>query len=310
MKYNNYIYGILLLAIPLILLILCHRHYAYKYCNNDMQCLKDKLIFNLNEFGKKIDNKPEIQENFFGGLGNWFAGSNPPPLPVSPGSLPNENLNNLQKKLSDNTQKSTSFPPTGDDFKDSNNDDMLMALGAKPYLKNTVQPNTENKEPVAVFNKKMPVLPATPSPPPTINIPKPDIKSLLGNCQFYNDKCPDNYHPLGNFSIGGMSSGLTLSCGNVQNTKPGSAIALIKNNNVYEIHITDKGHGYNPTNPPKVNIEGGKGNGATAEATVDDNGFLKNIRVVNPGYNYSETPRVMIDPPYMNSSCHLCCKNE
>jgi hypothetical protein len=306
MKYNNYIYGILLIAIPLILLILCHRHNAYKYCNNDMQCLKDKLIYNLNEFGKKIDNNPQIQENFFGGLGNWFSGSNPPPLPISPGSLPNENLNILQKKLNDNTQKSASFPPNGDDFKDSDNNDMLKSLGAKPFLKNPVMPmpNTENKDPVAIYNKQMPIK------PPTINIPKPDVKSLLGNCQFYNDKCPEGYHPLGNFSIGGVSNGLTLSCGNVQNVKPASAIAIIKNNNVYEIHITDKGHGYNPITPPKVIIEGGKGNGATAEALIDENGFIKSIRVINPGYNYSETPRVLVDPPYMNSSCHLCCKND
>ena len=87
-------------------------------------------------------------------------------------------------------------------------------------------------------------------------------------------------------------------------------IAEIKNNSIYEIHITDQGHGFNPKSSPKVNIEGGKGHGATAQAVIDDDGFLKIIKVINPGYNYTETPNVLIDAPFMNSSCHLCCSDE
>jgi len=317
MKSNNYIFGFLILIILLILLILCHRNYVKKYCKNDIKCLKDKLIFNLNELGKKMDKIPkeQIQENFFGGLSNFFSGSSqlPPQLPVSPGSLPNENLNILEKKLNDNTKKSASFPPSDNDFKDSDNNEVLKSLGAKPYLTNPSSLNNNNnlnnikKEFLPNFNKKeSPSIPLS-----NINIPKPDVKSLLGNCQFYNDKCPDNYHPLGNFSIGGNNSGLALSCGNVQNSKSAFAIAQIKNNSISDIHIIDKGHGYNPENPPKVLIESGKnGNGATAEAYVDENGFLKNIKVIHPGYNYSETPKIIIDSPNMNSSCHLCCKND
>jgi hypothetical protein len=143
-----------------------------------------------------------------------------------------------------------------------------------------------------------------------INIKNPDIKSILGKCQFFNDKCPDKYYELGNFSIQGVGNGNILTCGNVQNTKPARAVAQIKNNAIYEIHITDQGHGFNPSSPPKVSIEGGKGHGATAEAVVDDDGFLKLIKIINPGYNYSETPNVMIDAPFMNSSCHLCCNDE
>jgi hypothetical protein len=47
----------------------------------------------------------------------------------------------------------------------------------------------------------------------------------------------------------------------------------------------------------------------TGGVTIDDDGFLKLIKVINPGYNYSETPNILIDAPYMNSSCHLCCKD-
>jgi len=140
------------------------------------------------------------------------------------------------------------------------------------------------------------------------NSQNPDLKTLFGSCQFFNDKCPENYQPLGNFSINGIGNGSTLTCGNIQDTKPAHAIALIKNNSLYEIHITQSGKGFNPDSPPKVSIEGGKGHGATAESVIDDNGELKLIKIINPGYNYTETPNVIIDAPYMNSSCHLCCK--
>jgi hypothetical protein len=35
------------------------------------------------------------------------------------------------------------------------------------------------------------------------NSQNPDLKTLFGSCQFFNDKCPENYQPLGNFSING-----------------------------------------------------------------------------------------------------------
>jgi hypothetical protein len=99
-----------------------------------------------------------------------------------------------------------------------------------------------------------------------------------------------------------------LTCGNVEETKPAHAIAKIKNNSIYDIYITDPGKGFNPDSPPKISIEGTKGHGASAEAVIDDNGELKLIKIINPGYNYTETPNILIDAPYMNSSCHLCCK--
>ena len=94
----------------------------------------------------------------------------------------------------------------------------------------------------------------------------------------------------------------------MQNTQPAKAIAQIKNNSVNDIVVIDKGQGFNPSKPPTVKIEGGNGNGATAEAVIDDDGYLKIIKVIHPGYNYTETPNVMIEAPLMNSSCHLCCK--
>ena len=336
MNYKNFIIGILLIAIPLIILILCYKNYVYKYCKYDIQCLSkmlnesakmrnssnqnsdhksyeqnseqnsDHKSYEQNSDHKSYEQNSEQIEGFLGGFSDWFSGSTPANLPVSAGTVGNENLNTLEKKINDKMSISNKFPPTNlngnsDDFKDSDNSDILNSIGSKPYMPNNMLSS----------------LP--PPPPPPSNKPKADIsitvppkiipeKSLLDSCQFYNDKCPDKYKQLGNFSIEGIGSSSILSCGNVQNTKPAHAIAQIKNNSVYEIHITDQGHGFNPSKVPKISIEGGKGHGATAEAVIDDDGFLKLIKVINPGYNYTETPNILIDAPYMNSSCYLCCK--
>ena len=197
---------------------------------------------------------------------------------------------------------SNKFPENTDDFKDSDNNEILQSIGSKPY---------KSSEYASVEKPILPNLPTLtiPTTLPTPITPTTDIKSLLGKCQFFNVD-PDKYHQLGNFSIEGIGSSSILTCGNVQNTKPAQAIAQIKNNSIYEIHITDQGHGFLPTSPPKISIEGGKGHGATAEAIIDDDGFLKIIKIINPGYNYTETPNVLISAPYMNSSCHLCCTDE
>jgi hypothetical protein len=305
-----------------------------------MKCLKEKLIFNLNNINKKlkesalknssanqkniIENNNQINNNegdniegFFGGLGSWFSGSAPTNLPVAPGIVGNENLGLLEKKITDKMKKSDKFPPNelngnSDDFKDSDNLDLLANINSKPVSKSLEKPFLTNNNPIpeSKFTEKNKEKNLTPLPkPPSIIQKKQSIKDLLGTCQFFNDKCPDKYHPLGNFSIMGNSTS-TLTCGNVQNTKPAQAIAIIKNNKVHEIHVLDQGHGFNPSSPPKISIEGGKGNSASAEAVVDDDGFLKLIKVTNPGYNYTETPNVLIDAPYMNSSCHLCCKDD
>ena len=122
MEYKNFIIGIFLIVVPLILLILCYRNYVYKYCKNDIICMKDRLLLNLNNVNAKLkDNieknnnlllyeqeekyenqeleKEDEIEGFFGGFASWFSGGAPSNLPTAtPGSFPNENLNSLEKK--------------------------------------------------------------------------------------------------------------------------------------------------------------------------------------------------------------------
>lgn len=333
MEYKDIIITTLLIIIPLILLILCYRSYVYKYCQDDINCLKNRLYIDIKNMKNKlventksisdkdldIENKNDTVEGFFSGFGTFFGGSSPKNLPVSPGSLNNENLNILENKINDRMKTSTTFPPTelngnSDDFKDSDNSEILNQVSSKPLIvkKKSINPSVSSSIKQSISSQIKPSIELFEKEniSEKEHIPKKDIQNLLGTCQFFNDKCPKNYQPLGHFSIQGVGSNATLACGDVQNVKPAHAIAQIKNNSIYEIHITDPGHGFNPSSPPKISIEGGKGHGATAEGVVDDNGYLKLIKVINPGYNYTETPNVLINAPFMNSSCHLCCKNE
>jgi hypothetical protein len=417
----------ILIIVPLILLILCYRSYVYNYCQNDMKCLKQRLIFNLKNLNTKLKAEEHFQsemvdqeyssmpqqeyasmpqqeyasmpeqeyasmpqqeyasmpqqeyasmpqqesnssafppptqmpdeetsdyqiEGFFGGLTNWFSGSTPNSVPVTTGTLPDENLNILEKKISNSTIKSSTFPPKNSDsteFKDSDNSEILNVINPKSGAPIIPKPNKENNQPEAIFNKKEisnkvnasanaganasananananasanaganvnASANETPIKAPNVKqFEKENKKSLIGgDCQFFHDKCPDNYNSLGNFSVLGVGSTSILNCGNVQNVKPAKAIAVIKNNSVYEAVITDPGSGYNPQKPPKITVESnnGKGYGANCEAVIDDDGFLKIIKVINPGYNYTETPKINIELQTQNTSCHLCCKS-
>jgi hypothetical protein len=349
-----------------------------------MQCLKDKLLNNLNILNEKLQNEKiqlehmqnklyndainneeeEMVEGFFDGLSSFFSSTPNNGLPVAPGTLEKQNINILEQKISDKMKRSSSFPPNDDDDKkkDSDNNELLNSINKgkkinktdfsnnlipnsnintnkitnktienldtiKPMnnqmntsnctkpISNNVNPMTltdssENKKLLSVANTKENTKQnVVNTKQNVVNTNKKDnLKDILGSCNFFNDKCPDDYQPLGNFSISGSGNNTILTCGTVDKVKPAHAFAIIKNNSIYEITVIDPGFGFNPKNPPKIYIEGGKGNGASAEAVIDDNGYLKIIKIINPGYNYTETPNIIIDAPFMNSSCHLCCK--
>ncbi len=126
---------------------------------------------------------------------------------------------------------------------------------------------------------------------------------LLGNCDFYFNKCPNNKNSMATIK------GNNLSCNkNGSETTQAEAIAEIKNGHISKIAITNKGSGYNYQNPPIIKIiTNGKGNGASAKANVDKNGFISNIDIIDYGYGYIETPKIEIEPPQMDGVCHLCC---
>jgi hypothetical protein len=326
MNIKELLIGLLIILIPLMLLLICNKSMIKDYCNYDMKCIKDEVmnkIKNLKQEKPPAEEKrseqshqPEIVEGFFNGLTSFFGGSGPSSAspavsqnPMPPNLMPkqmvhkniDESIDSLESKMNANATISKTFPPTDDD-----NDDDMNKSDAKNIL--IAGPSQQPKESEPIEQKENILKVSTPTPQPIITTSKQKDSLFDGKCQFFNNKCPDDYTQLGNFSIQGLGSNLVLNCGNITDTKPAKAIAEIKNNSIYQIHIVDEGHGYIPTKAPKVRIEGGKGHGATAESVVDDDGYLKLIKIINPGYNYVETPNIIIDPPSADSACHLCCK--
>lgn len=360
MDIKKFIFGLLILVIPLIIIILLYSTYTYNMCRYNNECTKKKLIKNIDDVSNYLNKKlnyaieeskqqeEEVVEGFFSGIADWFYGSTPNNLNSDFPPEAKPSILNGQPLIINNVSP--------DEMKDSNNNDLLNSLKGntkkieeeiKQKL-DTIQNNKVIEKPkipidyVNISNKTAeiplayeqnqkittkdynPLLPYS-LKDQALTIPKKTeqftdkcqeeeqektVKStnLFGKCNFYNDTCPSNFTDLGNFSINGMESNMTLTCGNVQNTKPASAIARIKNNAISEIVVTNPGQGFNPSKPPKITIEGGKGNGAEVTAVIDDDGYLKIIKIIHPGYNYTETPNVIIENPLMNGSCHLCCK--
>ena len=219
----------------------------------------------------------------------------------SPNTL--KDMNNVLKQEISKTQKSIQqFTP------EIITDENIQKEQENPPVPSNANLNANDK------NQK-----TKPNPVPAISklnsssIIKPKASSLFNECNFYPDKCPSGYNNFGSIGLTGNEQGqgqnnLMMSCGNVEKTKPAKAIAKIKDSSLEEIIIIDKGHGFNPTKPPKITIVGGKGNGALCESVIDDDGFLSLIKIIHPGNFYTETPNIIIDPPLMNSNCHFCCK--
>ena len=93
----------------------------------------------------------------------------------------------------------------------------------------------------------------------------------------------------------------------VQASTP-SAVATVVNGAITAITVTAGGSGYGRgcdcctpivTIFPQGGVFGGSGNGAIAQAIMDENGSVQSITVLNPGSGYSSTnpPAIHIEPP-------------
>ena len=83
--------------------------------------------------------------------------------------------------------------------------------------------------------------------------------------------------------------------------------------NHYKFKITDYiigNVGLNYTLPPNVEITGGGGSGAEAITTIDANGRVTGITVVNPGSGYTSTPTVFINGDGVGATAYPLLKNE
>lgn len=384
MNLKDFVYGLFILIIPLILILLLHRLYIANKCHNNKECIKkkmlididsvtNKLVTNLNFIrNSKVDtnnsnnsnnsninnntiNNEEGIEEFFGGLSDWVYDKAFSP---TDNASPTNNLHPPQDSImAANNDNNNIVPQLNnsiiDNKQDASNTELLNSINNKNNtikniknqkvtssntisdINNTLKAEiSKTKDNIQKFTPEIitdenilkqqvdPPIPAnsyenkkneikknsSPILKQKTEIIKPKASSLFGECNFYSDKCPTGHSDFGTIGLTGLDKNVMLSCGNVENTKPATAIAKIKSNSLDEIIIVDKGHGFNPTKLPKVTVVGGKGNGALCEAVVDDNGFLSVIKIIHPGNFYTETPNIIIEPPLMNSSCHFCCK--
>jgi len=126
-------------------------------------------------------------------------------------------------------------------------------------------------------------------------------------CKFLpSSSCSTEYPVYMGASLGiPDNSGLRLTC-NSDMAKPAKGLAIINKGTLEAVVLLDKGDGY--TSIPRIKITGGGGQNASCVASIDKLGAINNIKVLDPGYNYTGTPKVDIDLPDTSSSCYLCCK--
>jgi hypothetical protein len=86
------------------------------------------------------------------------------------------------------------------------------------------------------------------------------------------------------------------SAGKCPLPRTATASAVLANDFVVGVNITDGGYGY--TNTPTVRIIGGGGSGAQAVAVVG-NGVVVAVNVLDAGSGYTSTPVIVIEPPFI-----------
>ena len=79
---------------------------------------------------------------------------------------------------------------------------------------------------------------------------------------------------------------------NVSNIVPASLIPVVENGRIVDIVIENKGKGYITT--PTYKIVDSKGQDAELELTIDDNGSIARVKVLNPGKNYSDNVSILV----------------
>ena len=136
---------------------------------------------------------------------------------------------------------------------------------------------------------------------PPAAVPAPVISSSM-KCKFLSSaQCHPDYP---NFS-GASIEGSNMKCDNLDGVKPCKAVCTISNGKINGVYIIHPGGGYKVA--PKVEIVGGGGEGANLKAVLAD-GKVKEVKVMNGGSGFHETPTLKIESPNSSNGCYLCCK--
>ena len=167
--------------------------------------------------------------------------------------------------------------------------DLTKITGAPESLETSAKPI--GIAPVAA----VPVIP-TPAPAPA-----PVFSSSM-KCKFLSSaQCHPDYP---NFS-GASIEGSNMKCDNVGNVSLSKAVCTISNGKINGVYIIHPGAGYKIA--PKIEAIGGGGEGAILKAVLVD-GKIKEVKVMNGGSGFHETPVLKIETPNSSNGCFLCCK--
>ena len=131
--------------------------------------------------------------------------------------------------------------------------------------------------------------------------PAPVFSSSM-KCKFLSSaQCHPDYP---NFS-GASIEGSNMKCDSMGDVVPSKAVCTISNGKISGVYIIHAGAGYKIA--PKVEAVGGGGNGAILKAILVD-GKVKEVKVMNSGSGFHETPVLKIETPNSSNGCYLCCK--
>ncbi len=140
-----------------------------------------------------------------------------------------------------------------------------------------------------------------PTTAPIIPTPAPVISASM-KCKFLSSaQCHPEYP---NFS-GASIEGSNMKCDNLDDVKPCKAVCTISNGKISGVYMINTGAGYKVA--PKVEIVGGGGEGAILKSILVD-GKVKEVKVMNGGSGFHETPILKIESPNSSNGCYLCCK--
>jgi len=139
-----------------------------------------------------------------------------------------------------------------------------------------------------------------------IGIPAPaSVISSSMKCKFLNSaQCHSDYPNFSGASIQ-FPEGSNMKCDNVGEVADSKAVCTISNGKINGVYIIHPGAGYKTA--PNIQAIGGGGEGAILKAILV-NGKIKEIKVMNGGGGFHETPVVKIENPNLSNGCFLCCK--
>lgn len=124
-------------------------------------------------------------------------------------------------------------------------------------------------------------------------------------CKFLNSKkCHPDYPNFSGASIG-FPEGMNMKCDSVGEELMPKAVCTISGGKINGVYIINKGSGL--AGEPKIEAVGGGGKGATFKP-VYKNGSVEDVKVIDGGEGYHETPQIKFVSSSSNSSCYLCCK--